>query len=86
MVREMSLDKLYVDKTDENIALKQLVAYSRRGDTVVVIDIRDFSNSAGGFFDILADFAKQGVNIYCSAQGIDTATFEWAAIMKVLRI
>ncbi|MBR0050825.1 MAG: hypothetical protein IJP57_02595, partial [Firmicutes bacterium] len=41
MIREMSLDKLYVDKTDESIALKQLVAYSRRGDTVVVADIRD---------------------------------------------
>ena len=86
MIREMSLDKLYVDKPDENLALKQLVAYSRRGDIVVVIDIRDFSDTAGGFFNTLADLAKQGVSINCSAQGIDTSTFEWAAIMKVLRI
>ena len=71
---------------EETVNMKQLIVYCRRGDTVVVRDIRDLSDTAGGFVNILAVFAAQGVNIVCDLQKIDTSTFEWIALMKVLRI
>ena len=80
------IDRMYVDKAGENIALKELQAYCRRGDVIVVRDIRDLCGTAGAFVELLCGFAAEGVSISCASQRVDTSTFEWQAMLRVLRL
>lgn len=81
-----NIDRMYVDKAGENIALKELQAYCRRGDVIVVRDIRDLCETAGAFVELLCDLSVEGVSISCASQRVDTSTFEWQAMLRVLRL
>ena len=80
------IDKLYVDNVGEHIALKELQAYCRRGDVIVVRDIRDLCGTAGEFVELLCNLSAEGVSISCVSQRVDTSTFEWQAMLRVLRL
>ena len=74
------------DKQRETSALHDLLNYVRKGDNIIVEDIKHLSNTAGGFIDLAIKLKQQGVNIICSDQKIDTSMSMWDMMFSYLTV
>lgn len=84
--KEMNVTMLYIDKQGEIMALRDLLKYTRSGDSVIVEDIRHLGKTAGEFIELAAELSSRNITIICKAQKVDTATASWIGVLLALQV
>jgi len=78
MMQTLGVDELYIDKASGKDArrpeLQQMMAYVRRGDTVVVESISRFARNTRDLLELVEQLTAKGVEFVSIKEAIDTTT------------
>lgn len=77
-MQQLGVDEVFVDKLSgkntDRPELKRLLAYVRRGDTVVVESISRFARNTRDLLDLMEELSKKEVAFVSQKEAIDTTT------------
>lgn len=78
MMEQLGVEELYIDKASgKNIdrpQLKKMMAYVRRGDTVIVESISRFARNTRDLLNLMEQLSAKGVEFVSKKEAIDTTT------------
>ena len=78
LMQQLGVDEVFVDKLSgkntDRPELKRLLAYVRRGDTVVVESISRFARNTRDLLDLMEELSKKEVAFVSQKEAIDTTT------------
>lgn len=78
MMQELGVDELYIDrasgKNTDRPELKKMMAYVRRGDTVIVESISRFARNTRDLLELVERLTDKGVEFISRKEAIDTTT------------
>ena len=78
LLRELDVDELFLDKASgKNIdrpALKRMMNYVRKGDTVIVESISRFARNTKDLLELVEQLTAKGVEFVSKKEAIDTTT------------
>ena len=78
MMEEQYVEKLFIDKASgkntDRQAFKEMMAFVRTGDIVIVESISRIARNTRDLLSIISDFTKKGVEFISLKENIDTTT------------
>ena len=78
MMGELGVEELYIDKASgkntDRPELKKMMAYVRRGDTVIVESISRFARNTRDLLNLMEQLSAKGVEFVSKKEAIDTTT------------
>ena len=78
LMQELGVEQLYIDKASgkntDRPELKKMLAYVRRGDTVIVESISRFARNTRDLLDLVEQLTKKEVEFVTRKEAIDTTT------------
>ena len=78
MMEQLGVEELYIDKASgkntDRPELKKMMAYVRRGDTVIVESISRFARNTRDLLDLIERLSAKGVEFVSKKEAIDTTT------------
>lgn len=78
LMEQLGVEKLYLDraggKNNQRPQLQQLMAYVRRGDTVIVESISRFARNTRDLLELVEQLTEKGVEFISQKESIDTTT------------
>lgn len=78
LMRELGVDAIYVDKTSgknkERKELQRMIAYVRKGDTVIVESISRFARNTKDLLELIEKLSEKEVEFISRKEAIDTST------------
>ena len=78
MMKELGVEELYIDKASgkntDRPELKKMMAYVRRGDTVIVESISRFARNTRDLLNLMEQLSAKGVEFVSKKEAIDTTT------------
>ena len=78
LMQQLGVDEVFVDKLSgkntDRPELKRLLAYVRRGDTVVVESISRFARNTRDLLDLMEELSEKEVAFVSQKEAIDTTT------------
>ena len=77
-MKELGVDEVYIDhmsgKNANRPELQRMLAYVRRGDTVIVESISRFARNTRDLLDLVERLSEKGVEFVSKKEAIDTTT------------
>lgn len=77
-MEQLGVEELYLDrasgKNTQRPQLQQMLAYVRRGDTVIVESISRFARNTRDLLDLVEQLTEKGVEFVSQKEAIDTTT------------
>lgn len=77
-MQQLGVDEVFIDKfsgkNTDRPELKRMMAYVRRGDTVVVESISRFARNTRDLLDLMEELSKKEVAFVSQKEAIDTTT------------
>lgn len=78
LMQTLGVDSVYIDtcsgKNKERPQLKAMMAYVRKGDTVIVESISRFARNTRDLLDLVDQLTKKKVEFFSQKENIDTST------------
>ena len=78
MMEQLGVEELYIDKASgkntDRPELKKMMAYVRRGDTVIVESISRFARNTRDLLNLMEQLSAKGVEFVSKKEAIDTTT------------
>ena len=78
LLEQLVVEELYIDKASgkntDRPELKKMIAYVRRGDTVIVESISRFARNTRDLLDLIEQLSAKGVEFVSKKEAIDTTT------------
>ncbi len=78
LMEQLGVEELYLDrasgKNTQRPQLQQMLAYVRRGDTVIVESISRFARNTRDLLDLVEQLTEKGVEFVSQKEAIDTTT------------
>lgn len=78
LMRELGVEKVFIDrmsgKNTDRPQLKEMMAFVRQGDTVIVESISRFARNTRDLLDLVEQLTKKGVEFVSRKENIDTTT------------
>lgn len=78
MMEQLGVEELYIDKASgkntDRPELKKMIAYVRRGDTVIVESISRFARNTRDLLNLMEQLSAKGVEFVSKKEAIDTTT------------
>ena len=78
MMEQLGVEELYIDKASgkntDRPELKKMMAYVRRGDTVIVESISRFARNTRDLLELIEQLTAKGVEFISKKEAIDTST------------
>ena len=78
LMEQLGVEELYLDrasgKNTQRPQLQQMLAYVRRGDTVIVESISRFARNTRDWLDLVEQLTENGVEFVSQKEAIDTTT------------
>ena len=78
LMKDLGVDEVYIDhlsgKSTDRPALKKLMSYVRKGDTVIVESISRFARNTRDLFELVEQLTAKGVEFISKKEAIDTTT------------
>lgn len=78
LMRELSVEKVYIEKASgkntDRPQLKELLAFVREGDAVIVESISRFARNTRDLLELLDQLSNKGVSFISKKEAIDTGT------------
>lgn len=78
MMEQLGVEELYIDKASgkntDRPELKKMMAYVRRGDTVIVESISRFARNTRDLLSLIEQLQEKGVEFVSKKEAIDTTT------------
>ena len=78
LLEQLGVEELYIDKASgkntDRPELKKMMAYVRRGDTVIVEAISRFARNTRDLLDLIEQLSAKGVEFVSKKEAIDTTT------------
>ena len=78
LMRELGVEKVFIDrmsgKNTDRPQLKEMMAFVRQGDTVIVESISRFARNTKDLLDLVEQLTKKGVEFVSRKENIDTTT------------
>ena len=78
LLEQLGVEELYIDKASgkntDRPELKKMIAYVRRGDTVIVESISRFARNTRDLLDLIEQLSAKGVEFVSKKEAIDTTT------------
>ena len=78
LLRELGVDEIFLDrasgKNTDRPELKKMIAYVRRGDTVIVESISRFARNTRDLLNLMEQLSAKGVEFVSKKEAIDTTT------------
>ena len=78
LMEQLGVDEVYIDrmsgKNTNRPQLQKMMAYVRRGDTVIVESISRFARNTRDLLELVEQLAAKGVEFVSKKEAIDTAT------------
>lgn len=78
MMQDLGVDELYIDrasgKNTDRPELKKMMAYVRRGDTVIVESISRFARNTRDLLELVERLTDKGAEFISRKEAIDTTT------------
>ncbi len=78
LLEQLGVEELYIDKASgkntDRPELKKMMAYVRRGDTVIVEAISRFARNTRDLLDLIEQLSAKGVEFVSEKEAIDTTT------------
>lgn len=78
LMKELCVDKLYIEKASgknmDRPILKEMMAYVREGDTIIVESISRFARNTKDLLDLMEQLHHKGVAFVSKKEAIDTTT------------
>ena len=77
-MEQLGVEELYIDKASgkntDRPELKKMIAYVRRGDTVIVESISRFARNTRDLLNLMEQLSAKGVEFVSKKEAIDTTT------------
>lgn len=87
LMKSLGVECVYMDKASgkdtERPQLKEMMAFVRKGDTVIVESISRFARSTRDLLDLVEQLEKKGVQFVSQKEAIDTTTSTGHFMMTV---
>lgn len=78
LMQELGVEKVFIDrmsgKNTDRPQLKEMMAFVRQGDTVIVESISRFARNTRDLLDLVEQLTKKGVEFVSRKENIDTTT------------
>lgn len=78
LMKDLGVDEVYIDrlsgKSTDRPALKKLMGYVRKGDTVIVESISRFARNTRDLLELVEQLTAKGVEFISKKEAIDTTT------------
>lgn len=78
LMRELGVEKVYLDKASGKNAnrpqLQEMLAFARRGDTIVVESISRFARNTRDLLELMEQLSAKGIGFVSKKEAIDTTT------------
>ena len=78
LLEQLGVEELYIDKASgkntDRPELKKMMAYVRRGDTVIVESISRFARNTRDLLNLMEQLSAKGVEFVSKKEAIDTTT------------
>ena len=78
LMRELGVEKVFIDrmsgKNTDRPQLKEMMAFVRQGDTVVVESISRFARNTRDLLELVEQLTQKGVEFVSKKESIDTST------------
>ena len=78
LLEQLGVEELYIDKASgkntDRPQLKKMIAYVRRGDTVIVESISRFARNTRDLLNLMEQLSAKGVEFVSKKEAIDTTT------------
>ena len=78
MMEQLGVEELYIDKASgkntDRPELKKMIAYVRRGDTVIVESISRFARNTRDLLNLMEQLSAKEVEFVSKKEAIDTTT------------
>ena len=78
LLEQLGVEELYIDKASgkntDRPELKKMIAYVRRGDTVIVESISRFARNTRDLLNLMEQLSAKGVEFVSKKEAIDTTT------------
>ena len=76
LLEQLGVEELYIDKASgkntDRPELKKMIAYVRRGDTVIVESISRFARNTRDLLNLMEQLSAKGVEFVSKKEAIDT--------------
>lgn len=88
LMQELGVDEMYIDKVSgknkERPALKEMMKYVRKGDTVVVESISRFARNTKDLLELVEQLEERNVKFISKKEDIDTTTEQGIFMLTVM--